>query len=54
MKKIFQFLVIAVLALGFTACEDVPAPYSLFSEGAMIVPKGDGTLNNPYYVTVVK
>lgn len=54
MKKIFQFLVIAVLALGFTACEDVPAPYSLFSEGATIVPKGDGTLNNPYNVTAVK
>ena len=29
MKKIFSFLATAVAALAFTACEDVPAPYSI-------------------------
>ena len=47
MKKTFQFLVLAFAALCFTACEDVPAPYNIFSEGA-----GQGTGSHlPYTVT---
>lgn len=33
MKKTFQFLSLAFAALCFTACEDVPAPFNIFSEG---------------------
>ena len=29
MKKIFSFIAAAVLTLGFTGCEDVPAPYGI-------------------------
>ena len=47
MKKTFQFLALAFAALFFTACEDVPAPYNIFSEGA-----GQGTGSHlPYTVT---
>ena len=47
MKKTFQFLALAFAALCFTACEDVPAPYTIFSEGA-----GQGTGSHlPYTVT---
>ena len=48
MKKTFQFLALAFAALCFTACEDVPAPYNIFSEGA-----GQGTGSHlPYTVTI--
>ncbi len=33
MKKVISLLCAAVLMLGFTACEDVPAPYKLYTEG---------------------
>ena len=47
MKKTFQFLALAFAALCFTACEDVPAPYNIFSDGA-----GQGTGSHlPYTVT---
>ena len=47
MKKTFQFLALAFAALCFTACEDVPAPYNIFSEGA-----GQGTGSHlPYTAT---
>lgn len=47
MKKTFQFLALAFAALCFAACEDVPAPYNIFSEGA-----GRGTGSHlPYTVT---
>ena len=47
MKKTFQFLALTFAALCFTACEDVPAPYNIFSEGA-----GQGTGSHlPYTVT---
>lgn len=47
MNKTFQFLALAFAALCFTACEDVPAPYNIFSEGA-----GQGTGSHlPYTVT---
>lgn len=56
MKKVLSFLSALVLALAFTACEDVPAPYSVNdnpgggnpSQG--VEPAGDGTLDNPYNV----
>ena len=42
MKKIFSFLAVALLALGFTACEDVPAPYGIEDEiigdGSKVLP----------------
>ena len=47
MKKTFQFLALAFAALCFTACEDVPAPYNIFSEGAS---QGTGS-HLPYTVT---
>lgn len=46
MKKTFQFLALAIAALCFTACEDVPAPFNIFSEG------GQGTGSQfPYTAT---
>ena len=46
MKKTFQFLALAFAALCFTACEDVPAPFNIFSEG------GQGTSSQfPYTAT---
>ena len=47
MKKTFQFLALAFAALCFTACEDVPAPYNIFSEGAS---QGTGS-HLPYTAT---
>ena len=43
MKKIFSFLAVVLLTLGFTACEDVPAPYGINDE---IV--GDGAKTLPF------
>ena len=43
MKKIFSFLAVALLALGFTACEDIPAPYGIEDEIL-----GDGSKTLPY------
>ena len=46
-KTIKSLLAIAVAALAFTACSDVPAPYDM----PAVKPKtytGDGTLANPY------
>ena len=56
MKKVLSFLFALVLSLAFTACEDVPAPYSVNdnpgggnpSQG--VEPAGDGTLESPYNV----
>lgn len=55
MKKIYSLLAAAILTLGFTACDDVPAPYEVNDEpgsgdqpGEVIVPTGDGTQENPY------
>ena len=53
MKKLFLLLAIATLTFGFTACEDVPAPYTVSTPGEggeeeEILPEGDGTLDNPY------
>ena len=60
MKKIFRNLMaIAIAAVAFTACEDVPEPYYVFGEedpsdnpGA-IVAEGSGTQADPYNVAGV-
>ncbi len=48
MKKFFSFLAAATLAFGFTACEDVPAPYEINSEKSdtPVVPEDDDALIN--------
>ena len=33
MKKFLSFFATLALALGFTACEDVPAPFAINDEG---------------------
>lgn len=43
MKKIYSLIAAAALAMGFTACEDVPSPYEIFDE---IV---DGVVQDIYY-----
>lgn len=43
MKKIFSFLAVVLLTLGFAACEDVPAPYGIHDD---IV--GDGSKTLPF------
>lgn len=56
MKKFLLFTTVACLAL--TGCEDVPAPYEIFSDGASVnpgdqnatLPEGDGTAANPFNV----
>lgn len=56
MKKFLLFTTVACLAL--TGCEDVPAPYEIFSDGASVnpgdqnatLPEGDGTVANPFNV----
>lgn len=55
MKKYLSLLVTALLTLGFAACEDVPAPYSI-NEGfdntgggqAAAGAEGDGTAASPF------
>ena len=32
MKKIFSLMAVAALSMGFTACEDIPAPYEIIEE----------------------
>ena len=50
MKKSILSLAIATLALGFTACEDVPAPYTVNAGG-----DGSGSrFEKPYYIYVKK
>ena len=56
MKKIlFSVLAIAMAAVTFTSCEDVPAPYddpndNPIDEPTVIEPEGDGTQASPYNV----
>lgn len=57
MKKIFSsILALAIAAFTFTACEDVPEPYTVPGGGGTeVLPgNGDGTESNPYDVTAVK
>ena len=56
MKKIiYSLFVLALTAMTFASCEDVPAPYDLPSEGGgggseteKVEPKGSGTLEDPF------
>ena len=56
MKKIiYSMFVLALTAMTFASCEDVPAPYDLPSEGGgggseteKVEPKGSGTLEDPF------
>lgn len=54
MKKIFSILATAVLAFGFTACEDVPAPYGINADGSgstPATPTPDGTIINESFAS---
>lgn len=54
MKKIiYSLFAVAVSAMTFTSCEDVPAPYGMPDESdnkseTTYEPTGDGTLDNPF------
>ena len=55
MKKIIKSaFVLAIMALTFTSCEDVPAPfdtnYNEQGEPSNVEPAGDGTEASPYNV----
>ena len=53
MKKLFYSLfALAMTAMTFTSCEDVPAPYDDPNNNPIVVVDsvGDGTLENPYNV----
>ncbi len=54
MKKfIYSCLVLAMTALTFSSCEDVPAPYNMPNqpETPSVDPNGKGSESNPYTVT---
>lgn len=56
MKKfIYSMFALAISAMTFTSCEDVPAPYSLpgNEETVVIEPTGNGTLESPFNVMAV-
>ncbi|MFV0545025.1 MAG: DUF6359 domain-containing protein [Bacteroides sp.] len=46
MKKIFNSLLLAVLALATFSCSDVPSPYDINEGGGTLT--GEGTKENPY------
>ena len=53
MKKfIYSMFALAISAMTFTGCEDVPAPYALpgNEDPVVIEPTGSGTLEDPYNV----
>ena len=53
MKKfIYSMFALAISAMTFTSCEDVPAPYALpgNEDPVIIEPTGSGTLEDPYNV----
>lgn len=59
MKTTFKNILLALLGVfAFTCCEDVPAPYEIPNKeekkpDQIILPSGDGTLENPYNVAGV-
>lgn len=58
MKKIINsMLMLAMAAMTFVSCEDVPEPYSWptppENEEAVITPSGSGTLEDPYNVAAI-
>ena len=61
MKKIFySMLMLAMAAMTFTSCEDVPEPYSWptppdnNNEEEVVTPQGSGTLEDPYNVAAAQ
>ncbi len=50
MKKILSIFAAATLAFGFTACEDVPAPYQINDgkPGEVVPPAGDGLIDETF------
>lgn len=55
MKKfIYSMFALAMMAMTFASCEDVPMPYDQPGEGGeepvIVQPTGDGTLENPFNV----
>lgn len=55
MKKFFySFFVLAMTAMTFSSCEDVPAPYNMPNEPETPEVTTDGTEANPYTVTDAK
>ena len=56
MKKIFSIMALAIVAFGFSACEDIPSPYEIIEditdapEEEVIAPTGDGTAAAPFNV----
>ena len=57
MKKIlYSVMALAIAAMTFTACEDVPAPYDTPTGGGSggggteVTYEGEGTLEKPYTV----
>jgi len=59
MKKTFRsIMAIAIAAMTFTACEDVPAPYDVFADeqptdNPAVVAEGSGTQADPFNVAAV-
>ena len=60
MKKLFYSLfALAMTAMTFTACEDVPAPYDLPTEnkggepGESVEPTGTGTEADPFNIAAI-
>ncbi len=56
MKKfIYSMFALAISAMTFTSCEDVPAPYALpgNEDPVVIEPTGSGTLEDPYNVAAI-
>lgn len=51
-KLIYSMFALAIMAMTFNSCEDVPAPYALPGDDDPVViePTGDGTLDNPFNV----
>lgn len=61
MKKIFySMLMLAMAAMTFTSCEDVPEPYTWptppdnNNEEEVVTPQGSGTLEDPYNVAAAQ
>ena len=54
-KLIYSMFALAIMAMTFNSCEDVPAPYALPGDDDPVViePTGDGTLENPFNVAAI-
>lgn len=54
MKKIFKLMSMAITAVAFNACSDVPAPYEINDNGNGIITIDGGTRDNPFDVATAK